>query len=604
MNVLKPMNNRITSIIILTYNKLEYTKMCIESIRVFTEIGKCEVIVVDNNSTDGTIEWLNDQSDLKVIYNKENKGFPAGCNQGIRIANGDNILLLNNDVIVTNRWLENLDKALWSDEKIGAVGAVTNSCSYYQTISAEYKSMEEMFEFAENNNKSNKNLWEDRTKLIGFCMLIKKSVIDKVGLLDERYTPGNFEDDDLSFRILKEGYRLILCKDVFIHHFGSVSFGEKIDKVLKENLKKFEEKWKFNPEYSNGIRFDLISKIKEESTKRFNVLEVGCGTGATLLEIRNRYRNSNIYGIEINIDAANIASCICNTISTDIENADLPYNEEYFDYIILGDVLEHLNNPWKVLNYLKKYLKNNGHIIASIPNIIHISVMRNLANGNFSYEDKGILDKTHIRFFTLAEIHKLFNDNNYNICDINSICIPITNEDEEFINIMCKLYGEELRNQYKSYQYIIKASKGIDYNRYAESDMIQLKYRLMRIDNELDVINSINYIFNLYHIYGEEIVSDIEYLLGISIINKENVLNRIGVEAFNSKLYEFSILILMLALKINKNDVNTIYNLTYLLTKVGEYETAFNILSSSSDLVKKDVGIDNIMKEIKEYIYG
>ncbi len=98
-----------TSIVILTYNKLEYTKLCIDSIRKYTKSGTYEIVVVDNNSTDDTREWLKEQKDIKVILNDENLGFPGGCNVGINAAEKENdILLLNNDTIVTPRWLENL----------------------------------------------------------------------------------------------------------------------------------------------------------------------------------------------------------------------------------------------------------------------------------------------------------------------------------------------------------------------------------------------------------------------------------------------------------------------------------------------------------------
>jgi tetratricopeptide (TPR) repeat protein len=102
-----------TSIVILTYNNLDYNKLCIESIRKYTKEGTYEIIVVDNHSTDGTVEWLKKQRDVKIILNGENLGFPKGCNQGIEIADEANdILLLNNDTIVTPNWLINLKKCL------------------------------------------------------------------------------------------------------------------------------------------------------------------------------------------------------------------------------------------------------------------------------------------------------------------------------------------------------------------------------------------------------------------------------------------------------------------------------------------------------------
>ena len=90
-----------TSIVILTFNKISYTKKCIESIRKYTSKGSYEIIVVDNASTDGTISWLKEQSDIITIFNKDNLGFPKGCNQGIEIAQGSEVLLLNNDVFAS-----------------------------------------------------------------------------------------------------------------------------------------------------------------------------------------------------------------------------------------------------------------------------------------------------------------------------------------------------------------------------------------------------------------------------------------------------------------------------------------------------------------------
>ncbi|MEM5687388.1 hypothetical protein AAHB49_17780 [Bacillus cereus] len=99
----------------------------------------------------------------------------------------------------------------------------------------------------------------------------KKEVIDKIGLLDERFSPGNFEDDDYSFRIRREGYKLILCKDTFIHHFGNTSFKEvavNYNSLLEENSKKFEEKWGFNSSYSTNIRTDIINLIDVPKDKK------------------------------------------------------------------------------------------------------------------------------------------------------------------------------------------------------------------------------------------------------------------------------------------------------------------------------------------------
>lgn len=239
-----------TSIIVLTCNGLRYSKECIESIKRYTE-KDYEIIVVDNNSNDGTKKWLSTQKDIKAIYNKENYGFPKGCNQGINAASGDDVLLLNNDVIVTPNWLKNLRICLYSNKEIGAVGPVTNNCSNGQSINIKHNSIDGMVKWCERYNKSNYCKWKEKNRLVGFCLFIKKEVINKIGLLDERFSPGNYEDDDYSFRIRKAGYKLILCEDTFIYHYGGASFS-RCDylKLLQINKGKFEEKW--------GIKYDEI----------------------------------------------------------------------------------------------------------------------------------------------------------------------------------------------------------------------------------------------------------------------------------------------------------------------------------------------------------
>ena len=90
-----------TSIIILSYNTLDLLQLCIKSIREYTEEGTYEIVVVENGSKDGSAEWLKKQDDIKGVYNEENQGFPKGCNQGLEIATGTELLLLNSDTVVT-----------------------------------------------------------------------------------------------------------------------------------------------------------------------------------------------------------------------------------------------------------------------------------------------------------------------------------------------------------------------------------------------------------------------------------------------------------------------------------------------------------------------
>lgn len=597
-----------TSIIILTHNKLEYTKKCIESIRKYTQSGTYEMIIIDNNSTDGTTDWLRRQKDLRVIYNKKNVGFPKGCNQGIEVAKGDNILLLNNDTVVTSNWLANLTKCLYSSEDIGAVGAITNNCSYYQAINVQYKSLDEMHAFASKHNQSNPQLWEERLKLVGFCMLIKREVIDKIGLLDEMFTPGNFEDDDYSLRIRLAGYRLILCKDTFIHHFGSVSFKQdngRYAQLLAENRKKFIAKWGFDSTYSTSIRNEIIDLIDAPKGKEINVLEIGCACGGTLLKIKDLYKKANLHGIELNENAAKSAKLFANVIATDVENGELSYPENYFDYIILADVLEHLHEPWTVITQLKKYLRQSGQILASIPNIMHFTVIKNLLHGRWSYEDAGILDKTYLRFFTLSEIEKMFTGAGYSIKKTCSTVLRQTEADTKFIEQLVSLSGNgQLYDQFKAYQYIIIANKA----EYIASERIladsaadidtqnlrQLTFVLRRIENDIHKSDNLDHLIKALA-NGSIKSDDILRVVKKDIIKKEELLQTIAVHCEKRDMFEVAFSLLEYAYTINPQNSDTVFNLAHIAFRFGEKEVALKLLNR---LENKDEEINSFIQTL------
>ena len=434
--------------------------MLFRSIRKYAALGTYEIIIIDNASTDETRQYLKNQSDVKVILNEKNEGFPRGCNQGIAIATGRQVLLLNNDTMVTPNWLENMLACLYSEDTVGAVGPVTNNITYMQRIHTTYQNDEEMLSFATAYNQSDPSKWHESLKLIGYCMLIKKSVIAQIGNLDEQFSPGNYEDDDYSMRMIMAGYKLMICRDTFIHHYGSVSFSrdyQKYNAALQRNAELFKEKWGFYVTGSFGIRADLVNLMElSDPAQSIRVLEVGCRCGGTLLQIRNTYKNAQVYGIEQEEALAKIAKQLATIIENDIEE-DLPYEEAFFDFIILGDVLEHLKDPWETLSRLKKYVKPGGKIIASIPNMMHYSVLMPLIQGKWQYTDSGILDRRHLRFFTLEGIYELFRKAGLKNVYVLFNRLQDSEEDMKKVEALAKL-GEGIpAYQYYGYQYLVRA---------------------------------------------------------------------------------------------------------------------------------------------------
>ena len=238
----------LVSIIMLTWNALEYTKKCITSIEKFTHYPY-EIIFVDNSSTDGSVEYLRDliknHDNYKLIENNENKGFSKGNNQGVAAASGEYVMLLNNDVLVSKNWLSRMVNSIEKHKKIGTVGPVTNHISGRQSYVGQYEGddYEAFAQFIENENKGKLT---PRRRLAGFAMLMKKNIYEEVDGFDETFGVGNFEDDDMSLKVRSKGLALMVDESVFIHHYGSQTFKEnRIDilKNLNERMPIFKKKW-------------------------------------------------------------------------------------------------------------------------------------------------------------------------------------------------------------------------------------------------------------------------------------------------------------------------------------------------------------------------
>jgi GT2 family glycosyltransferase/Flp pilus assembly protein TadD len=243
------------SIVVVTYNQLAYTKKCISSVKQWTKVPH-RIIVVDNCSTDGTQRYLQRMAKKKVIHrlilNEHNVGFPAAVNQAINVAQGQYILLLNNDTVVTLAWLERLIETAESDPRIGIVGPMSNAVSGVQRdTTATYKDLASMHQHAATVARVHKGEIFPFPRVAFLCTLIKRELIEKIGGLDERFTPGNFEDDDFCLRAQLAWYKTAVVKDVFIHHYGSKSFGAEGNDAYTErieaNRKVFIDKWGADP---------------------------------------------------------------------------------------------------------------------------------------------------------------------------------------------------------------------------------------------------------------------------------------------------------------------------------------------------------------------
>lgn len=171
-----------------------------------------------------------------------------------------------------------------------------------------------------------------------------------------------------------------------------------------------------NERYTDQPRSNLVNIF---SSPRKFVLEIGCSTGATGANCKEKYPEVVYWGIEPNQDAARVASTRIDRVLVGMSN-DFNLTEEgiqpgQIDGVIFADVIEHMYNPWKALADLKPYLAANAEIVTSIPNIRSLWTMNEIASGRFTYQDQGLLDITHIRFFTWSEISEMMRQCGYRI---------------------------------------------------------------------------------------------------------------------------------------------------------------------------------------------
>lgn len=215
--------------------------------------------------------------------------------------------------------------------------------------------------------------------------------------------------------------------------------------------------------YHGGARGDLVDYFTNSPRM---LLDIGCAAGGTGLLFKQKYPESTVWGFELNRSAAAIASQRLDRVFTGkFEETDLAaagLRPGSVDAVILADVLEHMYNPWKVMELLRPWLSPTAQIAVSIPNVRNLALMDDLARGYFRYERLGLLDITHIRFFTYKELQRFFHETGYHVvknvygidgrlselfqrykdrcpCDIDTGKMVIKNVSEQELMELCSL---------------------------------------------------------------------------------------------------------------------------------------------------------------------
>lgn len=460
------------SFIILSFNTLDLTKKCLESIRKTCDMDACEIVIVDNNSHDGSKEWLREQKDIVFVDNDYNAGFPGGCNLGFAAASPSNdMLLLNSDTEMTENALYTLRMGLYSDRRNGLAGGFSNAnyVNEFPEYGRKLPLEKDYYDYGRQVNIPGRDAVMVRTLVFAFYILIRRDVFNKVGEWDELYNPGNYDDHDYCYRVLQAGYRNVLCWNSFIIHRAHRSFKRNAVPhmtVMQINCEKFIRKWGFHPDVYADAHRDMLSMIKHGKEEAFSLLFIGCGCGDVLLRLKEQYPASRGLGLEKNPVIARMGSAMAPVREGNIEEMTVlpaeedprgreePGEEKLFDYVMLADTLETCADPEKVLEKAGRCLKPGGAVVCSVRNLLNARIIRDLLKGSFMDGLQG----SDVNFFTPGDMRRLFADAGFVIEYILNIHLrEITTDcDRALFDSLCAVEGVTERKNFDTYRLVFR----------------------------------------------------------------------------------------------------------------------------------------------------
>lgn len=467
------------SVIVVSYNRAADLRLALAAVRRSSH-RDVELIVVDNASSDEAAEVAASFSPAHLIRNESNLGFAQANNQGLERARGEFIVLLNNDAVIEEQWIERHVEFLEQHAEAAAVGSKLyfwdddhplgdRGNPYYGFCRVDPTSCLSQTEVSPPDEV------REVASLSGAAVVIRRRAIDDVGppfLEPEFFT--YYEETDFFARALRRGWRLYYTGEPAAWHRVRASTSRQpyryffymernrllfAHRNLPEGLLRHlvrqtrrravrelaSQPWRFlsgeddeararrdawwwalrnrqllathrhkaaggklaydeavtqvdsRAQYYGHPRPEVAALVPADAQ---TVIDVGCGAGALGQALKASRPGLQVYGVEPAAEPARRARQVLDDVLEGRAADPLPPSWPAPDCVVFADVLEHTRDPWSVLALWRKRLAPGGSVVLSLPNVAHRSVVHGLLRGRWQYEDAGILDRTHLRFFT------------------------------------------------------------------------------------------------------------------------------------------------------------------------------------------------------------
>jgi len=391
------------TIVVLFYGHRGMTKSCLDAIAAYTKGHTYELVTVDNGSGEETAAWCESLPHPKKIRYRYNMGSSACGNLIFSMAHlyaeGKYLLYISNDVIVTPRYDDILYQCMESDPKIAMAAPVCNSASNLQAIPVPYakNNLAEMQAFAEQYNHSDPKKWVDRARLFSILGCYRMQALSGMYLAyDPLFCYDMFADDDHCGTLRRMGWRQVLCKDVFVHHYGSATIGDNQFQVMDAGRAQFYEKYGVDAWNSLGMEFyGLVERLTFPAEDFCRILVINPRFGESALALYSRIRAcgcSNITLDALTEDPRYLDDMVLFEKHGRIEDAQEVLGDRQYDMVLIGTSLERCKDLSLVFHAAASRLEGGGSLLTVHENLMNYRTLCAILKGDVLENDLFLRD--------------------------------------------------------------------------------------------------------------------------------------------------------------------------------------------------------------------